>query len=202
MNIRQRFVMTLALGVTIIGLGALSTRHTEPTQAQGEGTRVRSGPHIRASLYGLHELTRGQTARLSVVNTALGSPPEPIRPRRVTLAFDIYEANPPDPEQSAPGDGSVHTLRFLRRVSRTVLSGPGDEAVALEFEASRAGETIAAWVLATPPEPINPGEGNPPEPDRLAVVTSLEVRQGNRTQFVLPAVRQGFDPQPEPPVHR
>ncbi len=202
MNIRRRILTALALCAVIIGLAALSARHTSPTQAQGEETRVRSGPHIRASLYGLHTLTRGQTARLTVVNTVLGAPPEPIRPRRVTLGFDIYEGSPPDPEQPA-ADGSVHTLRFLRRVSRTVMSGPGDEAVALEFEASRAGETIAAWVLSGPgDEATTPSETNLPDSRRQAVVTSLEVRQGNRTQFVLPAVRQGFDPQPEPPVHR
>jgi hypothetical protein len=187
MQVRQRIFTTLALGVVIIGLAALSMRHTESTQAQGEGTRVR-GPHIRA-LYGLHELTRGQTARLSVVSAGLSGPGDE-RPRRVTLTFDIYEANPPEPDQPAAGDGSVHTLHFLRRVSRTVMSGPGDEAVALEFEASRAGETIAASVLASPPEPINPVEANPPDPVRFAVVTSLEVRQGNRTQFVLPIAQR------------
>ena len=194
--------MTFALGVAIIGLGAAATWHkTPPTQAQEEESRARRSVRVRASLYGLHELTRGQTARLSVVNAVLGTPPDIGHPRRMTLAFDIYEQSPPDSIRPAAGDGSVHTLRFLRRVSHTLLLGPG-EAASLEFEASRAGETIAAWVLATPPEPINPGETNTPEPNRLAVITSLEVRQGNRTQFVLPVVRQGFDPQPEPPVHR
>lgn len=183
MQIGQRIFTTLALGLVIVGLTALSTQQTSRTQAQEEEPRVRPAGRARASLYGLHELTRGQTARLSVVNTVLSGPGDE-RPRRVTLAFDIYEQN-----QSA-ADGSVHTLRFLRRVSRTVLSGPGDEAVALEFEASRAGETIAAWVLATPPEPINPGEASPPDPERLTVVTSLEVRQGNRTQFVLPIAQR------------
>ena len=200
MQIRQRILTALALGVAIIGLAALSARHTAPTRAQGEGPRARRGPHIRASLYGLHTLARGQTARLSAVSHGVedqqpgdGSPPEPIRPRRVTLAFDIYEA------QAA--DGSVHTLRFLRRESHTLLLRPG-EAATLEFEASRAGETIAACVLTDPPDEGQPGETSPPEPVRHAVVTSLEVRQGNKTQFVLPAVRQGFDPQPEPPTQR
>jgi hypothetical protein len=188
MNTRQRILTTLALGVVIIGLAALSMRHTAPTQAQGEEPRARSGPHIRASLYGMHTLARGQTARLSVVNTVLSGPGDE-RPRRVTLTFDIYEANPPEPVQPVAGDGSVHTLRFLRRVSRTVMSGPGDEAVALEFEASRAGETIAAWVLVSPPEPVQPGETNLPDIGRAAV-TSLEIRQGNRTQFVLPIAQR------------
>lgn len=202
MNTRQRLVMTLAVGVVIFGLAVTAMWPTARTEAQGENSpRERRSRRARASLYGLHELTRGQTARLSVVKTVLSGPGDE-RPRRVTLAFDIYEQSPPDPDQPAAGDGSVHTLRFLRRVSRTVLLGPGDEAVALEFAASRAGETIAAWVLGSPPEPINPGETSPPEPDRTALVTSLEVRQGNRTQFVLPVVRQGFDPQPEPPAHR
>src|SRR5918998_1693963 len=123
MYTRKRFVTVLALGVVIAGLVAISTRHAAPTQAQGEGPRARRGPHIRASLYGLPTLSRGQTARLSAVNAVLGSPPEPVqpgeatppeRPRRVTLAFDIYEANPPDGNRPNAADGSVHTLRFLR----------------------------------------------------------------------------------------
>ncbi len=183
MQVRQRIFTMLTLGIVIIGVATLSARQTAQTQAQGEGSRARRGPHIRA-LYGLHELTRGQTARLSVISAGLSGPGDE-RPRGVTLGFDIYEANPPEPGQPA-ADGSVHTLRFLRSVSRTVMSGPGDEAVALEFEASRAGETIAAWVLGAPPEPDQPGEANRPDIGRQAVITSLEVRQGNRTQFVLP----------------
>jgi hypothetical protein len=195
MDTRKRFVKALALGVFIIGLAAISTRHTVPTQAQAEEPPARRGPHIRASLYGLHTLARGQTARLSAVNTELVTPPDEGRPGRpgsperwphhATLAFDIYE--------TVAADGSVKTLRFLRRVSRTVGLLPG-EAFSMDFEASRAGETIAAWVLVTPPD-----LGVPPD-QRLAVVSSLEVQQGTRTQFVLPAVRQGFDPQPEPPT--
>ncbi|MCM3869217.1 MAG: hypothetical protein ND895_00795 [Pyrinomonadaceae bacterium] len=200
MPIQQRIFTTLGLGLVIIGLTAVSTQHTTRSQAQQEEPRVRRAGRARASLYGLQELTRGQTARLSVVKAGLSGPGDE-RPPRVTLAFDIYEANPPEPVQTAAADGSVHTLRFLRRVSHTLVLRTG-EAASFEFDASRAGETIAAWVLATPPEPIDPGEVNPPDIGRPAVVTSLEVRQGNRTQFVLPAVRQGFDPQPEPPVHR
>jgi hypothetical protein len=197
----RRIVMTLALSVAIIGLAATATWHTARMQTQGEEpSSERRAGRARDSLYGLHELTRGQTARLSVVNTVLSGPGDE-RPRRVTLAFDIYESNPPESNQLAAADGSVHTLRFLRRVSHTLRLGHG-EAASLEFEASRAGETIAAWVLATPPEPIEPRGANPPDPERLTAVTSLEVRQGNRTQFVLPIARQGFDPQPEPPVHR
>lgn len=80
--------------------------------------------------------------------------------------------------------------RFRRRV------------VAIEVEASRAVESVAAWVLGSPPEPINSGDGNLPDNGRLAVVASLEVRQGNRTLFVLPGLARGFDPQPESPTQR
>ncbi len=180
MNTRRRIFTALVLGVVIIGLAAVWTRHTSPTQAQGEESRVRRGPHIRVSLYGLHTLRRGETARLSAVNPVLGSPAE--ADQSVTLAFDVYE--------NVTADGSVRTLRFLRRVSHTCVLQPG-EAASLEFEPSRADETISAWVFAPPPDN-----------GRLAVVTSLEARQGNRTQFVLPVVRQGFDPQPDPPSQR
>lgn len=180
MNIRQRIFMTLALGVVvIIGLAAAATWNAARTQAQGEDPRERRGPHIRASRYGLHTLRRGETARLSAVNPVLGAPPDNGRPHSMTLAFDIYE--------TVAADGSVRTLRFLRRVSHTLVLQPG-EAAELEFEPSRANETICASVFSSPPDPES--ETNPPDIGRQAVVTSLQVRQGNSTQFVLPVTQR------------
>ncbi|MGH9901182.1 MAG: hypothetical protein ACRD68_05000 [Pyrinomonadaceae bacterium] len=83
MQARQRILTVLAPGVIIIGLAALSTRHTTRTQAQGDRPRARRGPHIRASLYGLHTLARGQTARFCAVNAVLASPPD--RDRRAVV---------------------------------------------------------------------------------------------------------------------
>ena len=51
MHTRQRIFTTLALGVVIIGLAALSTWHTAPTQAQGEEPRARQrAAHPRLAL--------------------------------------------------------------------------------------------------------------------------------------------------------
>jgi hypothetical protein len=49
---------------------------------------------------------------------------------------------------------------------------------------------------------VNAGLAEPPEPVRTAVVTSLEVRQGNSTVLVVPGTTRAFNPQPDPPRDR
>lgn len=118
------------------------------------------------------------------------------------MAFDIYELEPADPGHPSAGDGSVRNLRLARQESRTFLLRPGQGAT-LEIEATRLGETVGAWVLASPPpESVRPGDSPAPDPIRAAVVTSLEVRQGNSTVLVLPGTTRGFNPQPDPPRDR
>jgi hypothetical protein len=203
MKLRNRMTWTLALCLVTLGLVAASTRQTALTES--EGPREYAEQSASATFYGLHSLSRGQTARLTVVNAVLGVPPEPDHPAcRVTLAFDIYTQSPPEPDRpsGSPGEGvppEPDRLRFLRRELRTVLLRPG-EAASLDFAASRSGEVIAAWSVLSPP--VLEGEDSPPYPDRARIVgvSSLEVRQGGHTQFVLPGVVKGFDPQPEPPV--
>ena len=211
-NIRQNgFIMALAvcaLAAGIVGFVAAVPRAEMKSSAAPQAAPPVS--RVQTSVFGLHTLARSQSLRLSVVNSGLGeSPepshdgegnsPEPVRARRVTLAFDIYDraSDPSDPGRSS-GDGSVRNLQIVRRVSRTFNLRPGQAAV-LEIDGARAGDAVGAWVLGEPPEPSTPGEAEPPDPGRSAVSASLEVRQGNSTQFVLPGTTRGFNPQPDPP---
>jgi hypothetical protein len=215
---RKELLTALAPGarsIIIIAFIAITIGSTWRT-ALGQTNDIPPRPQrAQITVYGPHTLSRTQTLHLTVVNAALseppdpstpgeGEPPDPIRPRRVTLAFDIYAraSEPPDPNHStADGDGSVRTLRLMRRVSRTFMLRPGQGAT-LEIEGARAGDAVGAWVLGEPPDPNTPGESEPPDPIRSAVTTSLEVRQGNSTQFILPGTTRGFNPQPDPPRDR
>jgi hypothetical protein len=205
---RQGFITALALCAVAVGIAAAAPWTRGLSQTSGNPPPARK--RIQTSVFGLQTLARNQSLRLSVVNTGLNEPPDPSTPgeneppdpnhrRRVTLAFDIYGLEPPEPSHA--GDGAVRNLRIVRRESRTFMLRPG-QAATFEFEATRPNETVGAWVLNEPPDPATPGEAEPPEPNRSAVSTSLEVRQGNSTQFVLPGTTRGFNPQPDPPRDR
>ena len=214
-NIRRNgFIMALtvcALAAGIVGFVAAVPRAEMKSSAAPQAAQPVS--RVQTSVFGLQTLARSQTLRLSVVNSELGEPPElshdgggsppaPARARRVTLAFDIYDraSEPPDPNRSS-GDGSVRNLQIVRRISRTFNLRPGQAAV-LEIDGTRAGDAVGAWVLGEPPHPSTPGEAEPLDPSRSAVSASLEMRQGNSTQFVLPGTTRGFNPQPDPPRER
>lgn len=188
MNIRKNIFTALMLGVLIVSQFAVVVGQTE----------TRNESRTRAAFFGLHSLAGGRTARLNVVNSVLNSPPDPDRMgeasppdperrRRVTLVFDVYA--------QVSADGSVRTLRFLHRVSRNVTLAPG-EAASFDFTAQAADGSVLVAATAfvsragSPPEPIQP----------VAVISTLEILQGERTLFTLPAVQKGFDPQPDPPV--
>ncbi len=129
------------------------------------------------SLYGLHFIEAGRTVRLTVVNSQVGG-----QCNRVEFVFDVYEQSPTSP-----------TLRFRRRVSREVLLD-GGEAATFDFAASRDGDWVSSAVFVRPEEAVPPDN----RPER--VVSTLVVRQGERTILNLPAVLKGFDPQPDPPT--
>ena len=102
------------------------------------------------------------------------------------MAFDLY---------TQTADGSVRTLRFLRRVSRNITLAPG-EGASFDFTAQAADGSVlvAATAFVT-------RENSPPEPGRpVAVISTLEILQGGRTLFTLPVIQKGLDPQSEPPV--
>jgi len=131
------------------------------------------------TLYGMHFINGGQTLRVAVQNPRFSD--SEIQPCiRVRVVFDIYEAISSDRQR----------LRFSRRVSREVLLD-GGEAATFDFEASRNGDYVSPAVFAHPEEPESS------EPVRL--LSTLVVRQGERTILNLPAVLKGFDPQPDPP---
>ncbi|MGH9902830.1 MAG: hypothetical protein ACRD68_13565, partial [Pyrinomonadaceae bacterium] len=132
----------------------------------------------RATLYGLNSLSAGQSARLTVVNPRPLSEREIVPCIRVKLVFDVYEASMSEPAR----------LSFVRRVEREATLEAG-EAASAEFTAGRAGGYVSAAAF------VIPIEDGP-----VQAVATLEVREAGRTQFTLPGVRKGFDPQPDPPA--
>lgn len=161
----------------------------------------------RPNPFGFLELAVGQTARLNVVN--LQPPPEPDSPPpdpespppdpdRVRLAFDVYVQDP----DFTPNCGGIVPVpptclvrhRFLRRESSEVSLMPG-QAASLNFTAVEGAKVQAFVQSIGNPEVV----GNPditPEPH---LIPSLEVREGTRTLFVVPALAKFFNPQPDPP---
>jgi hypothetical protein len=165
----------------------------------------------RPNPFGFLELAAGQTARLNVVN--IQPPPEPDSPppdpdriaRRVRLAFDVYVQDP----DYTPNCGGIVPVsptclvryRFLRRELSEVQLMPG-QAVSLNFTAVE-GAKVQAFVqaLGGPDTRDNPELGGPDTTPEPHLIPSLEVREGTRTLFVVPAVAKFFNPQPDPPGH-
>lgn len=176
MNSYRKYINALALSALAFGfLVAFSV---------GSQAQTNSDPRIRATLYGLHSLAAGQTARLAVVNRQPIFNGEIVPCIRVRIVFDVYEASPTAPAR----------LRFVRRVERETELDAG-EAISFDFTTSRAaGERVSTSVF------ISPDGDNPPDAARVDAVSTLEVREGGRTVLTLPGVRKGFDPQPDLPA--
>ena len=170
MNIKKNFLSAFALGLSLFAF------LTAVAFGQTETTRN------QFTLYGMHFINGGQSLRLSVQNPRF-SDSEVIPCLRVRVVFDVYEQSSTEPVR----------LRFARRVSREILLD-GGEAATFEFRASQAGDYVSPMVFGSP------GDVAPPDmrPERL--VSTLVVRQGERTILNLPAVLKGFDPQPDPPT--
>ncbi len=158
--------------------------------AAGYGQRV-NGTHY--SLYGMNFLNGWQSLRLSVQNPRF-SDSEIIPCVKVRVVADFYEA---------AGDGSVRP-QSIRTVVREVEVDPG-EAASFDFPATlacdgsvcpaiRNGVHVSISVFGTPID------ADPPDPIRLKFNSTLVLREFGRTGLILPAVKSGFDPQPDPPV--
>lgn len=176
MNSYRKYINAFAAGALAFGfLVALSV---------GARAQTNSDSRVRATLYGLHSLAAGQTARLSIVNRQPIFDGEIVPCIRVRVVFDIYEASPTAPTR----------MRFVRRVERAAELDAG-EAASFEFTAARTGgERVSTAVF------IQPEADNPPEAARIDAVPTLEVREGGRAILTLPGVRKGFDPQLDPPA--
>ena len=159
----------------------------------------------RPNPFGFIELIPGQTARLNVVVNTEGfrtqPPPRPDTQHTVRLAFDVFVED----EENTPGCGGIVPApptclvryRFLRRESREV-DLMSREAASLAFTAVER-TRIAALIQSIGDPDILPTDQFTPEPH---LAPSLEVREGTRTLFVVPAVVRGFNPQPDPPHQR
>ena len=169
MNIKKNFVITFALGAIIFAFS------TAVAFGQTEP------PRTQFSLYGLHFIEAGRALRLTVQNPRFSD--SEIQPCiRVRVVFDVYEASASNPSR----------LRFVRRVSREVLLD-GGEAASFDFTPSRDGDYVSPAVF------FRPEEIGPPDTMPARLLSTLAVRQGERTILNLPAVEKGFDPQPDPP---
>src|SRR6266498_4968950 len=132
--------------------------------------------------FGLVSLNPGQVARLNVFSLRINetqpgesqsqSNAEEARPRRITIAFDIYA---PESGRAAPDDGACPAaLRFVTRKSCEVVLARGN-AITWDFTAPEEGAVIRAVV--------NPASFDP------HIISSLEIMEGGRTMhFINPNV--------------
>jgi hypothetical protein len=183
----KRTMMMLAF-VATAALAALGTyRGTRRVQAQSDT----SPPVSERVSFGMVGITRGETARLSVVNTS-----DAVCPcQRIVLNF-------------RDADGRLVRNRDGRPVRKEVAPEPGQSAF-LDLDADDLqlppGTTrlqFRAVVNVTPPPIGDSSETPPPIGDRT--VPSVEVFSNSNGRTVLfignPGVIRGFNPQPDPPL--
>jgi hypothetical protein len=140
--------------------------------------------HLERRGFGLVSVNPGQVARLNVFSLRIHenqigeqhSDAEEARPRRITIAFDVYA---PSSESARPATASSDNtcatpLRFVTRRSCEVTLPRGD-AVTWDFTAPAEGAVIRAVV--------NPASFDP------HIISSLEIREGGRTtHFINPNI--------------
>ena len=198
MKKRSTLMNAIALVVVVAGLAiviaALQTRRVQALQDSEDFP----------SDFGFFDLAAGQTARLSLVNSRVNSPPEPDQPppepdnpgdlrhaRRVRFSFDIFVSPPPDPDANS----CATRYRFARREFCDVVLRPG-EAASFDFTATEDVKVAASVRSLGGPDTRERTAQLTPEPH---LAPTLQVREGVRTLFVLPGVAKGFNPQPDPP---
>jgi hypothetical protein len=132
--------------------------------------------------FGLVSLNPGQVARLNVFSLRINenqtgtqnSDADEARPRRITIAFDIYARAPETNRASSTNgdDACAAPLRFITRKSCEVVL-PRGEAVTWDFTAPADGAIVRAVV--------NPASFDP------HIISSLEIMEGGRTtHFINP----------------
>lgn len=196
MKKRNTFTTVLVLVALAAGLTLITTAW------QARRVQAIQDSEDFPSDFGFIDLGAGQTARLNIVNLRRQPPPDPDSPppepdsdpahaRQVRLSFDIYFQPPPEPDAPA----CITRYRFLRRESCDVVLMPG-EAASFDFNAAEDMKVAASIRSLGGPDTREGGGGLTPEPH---LAPMLEVREGARTIFVVPAVVKGFNPQPDPP---
>jgi len=192
MKVRNTFtgvlsVIALAASIAII-IAAWQTHKVQAIQDSED----------RPNPFGFIELGAGQTARINVV---VGNPNDipgvtragnRTQAHRVRLGFDIYALTDP----ATISDPSCATrYHFVRRETCDVVLQPG-HAASVDFTAVQ-GTRIQPLVSSLGGPDTSPGDVQvTPEPH---LAPTLEIREGARTMFVIPALVKSFNPQPDPP---
>jgi hypothetical protein len=197
MKTRTTLINAMLLITLVAGVSMLIATWRAPQVKAIQDSEDRPNP------FGFIELAAGQNARLNVVNLQPVPEPDSRRPdpdasQRVRMVFDVYIQD----EENTPACGGVVPVpptclmrsRFLRRESREVDLRTG-QAASLAFTAVEGARLVAFIQSLGGPDTL-PTDQFTPEPH---LVPSLEVREGTRTLFVIPAVVKGFNPQPDPP---
>jgi len=135
--------------------------------------------------FGLVSLNPDQVARLNVFslrinetqtgeNQSQGSSAEEARPRRISIAFDIYAPSPENRRAAASDTSCPAPLRFVTRKSCEIVLPRGDAAT-WDFTAPSEGAVIRAVV--------NPASFDP------HIISSLEIMERGRTiNFINPNI--------------
>ncbi len=135
--------------------------------------------------FGLVSLNPDQVARLNVfslrinetqtgANQSQSSNVEEARPRRISIAFDIYAPGSENGRAAASDTSCPTPLRFVTRESCEIVLARGD-AVTWDFTAPSEGAVIRAVV--------NPASFDP------HIISSLEIMEGGRTMhFINPNI--------------
>jgi len=171
--------MLMKLLVTVLMLGAIMVIWVgwNPSPAGAADHRDRRG-------FGMVSLNPGQVARLNVFSLRINeiqmgeqrSDAEEARPRRITIAFDVYAPGPENARSSTANSDNTcaSPLKLVTRRSCEVTLPRGD-AVTWDFTAPPEGAVIRAVV--------NPASFDP------HIISSLEIMEGGRTtHFINPNV--------------
>ena len=177
MKIRSMLVKLFFVVLMLCGIAALWI---------GWGTGdVGAADHRDRRGFGLVSLNPGQVARLNVFSLRINetqtgesqsqsSNAEEARPRRISIAFDVYAPEPPSGRAAASETSCPTPLRFVTRKSCEVVLPRGD-AVTWDFTAPAEGAVIRAVV--------NPASFDP------HIISSLEIMESGRTiHFINPNI--------------
>ncbi|SRR6266536_403208 len=176
MKTRRMLMKLFVAGLTLSGIAVL--------WAGWGSSPAGAADHRDRRGFGLVNLNPGQVARLNVFSLRINetqtganqsqSDAEEARPRRITIAFDVYAPGAAN-GRAAPSDTSCPTpLQFVNRKSCEIVLSRGN-AVTWDFTAPSEGAVVRAVV--------NPALFDP------HIISSLEIMEVGRTMhFINPNV--------------